>query len=192
MVSLSIHLVHSTKTLRDQAANTNLDNDTPAMQHPVHIRLAVRTALALQHLAHIRLTVWACNHIDTLPVNPTHCRKPGHRFTNLNRHQLPTTIVQLYLSMTRPMSPTHIERPAAPILDSTILATNTYHLAEDTTTMNFTYALVNITINCHLCCIISPLFPSLSLTLITRTLNLNYLQSMCLSAPQHIHKIYDL
>ena len=39
------------------------------MQHPVHVRHAVRTALALQHLAYIRLAVRACNYIDAPPVN---------------------------------------------------------------------------------------------------------------------------
>ena len=84
-VSLSVHLVRSTKTwlslshharstLHDQAVNTNFDHDAPAMQHLVHVRLAVRTALALQHLAHVLLAVRANNHIDTPSVNPTHCQ----------------------------------------------------------------------------------------------------------------------
>ena len=192
-VSWSVHLVHSTKTqlslshhdrstLHDQAANTNSDHDAPAMQHPVHVRLAVWTALALQHQAHVRFAVRASNHIDTPPVNPTNSQKSGHRFTNLNQHQLPATIIQLHLPTTRPTSATRnnrpaallrldrhqlpttivqlqtrstsatrIEHPTAPIYDSTIPAIDTNHLAEDTTTMNFTYALVNMTINSHLC-----------------------------------------
>ena len=67
-------LVHSTKiqlsfshhvclTLLDQATNTNFDRDAPAMRHPIHVQLVVRTALALQHLAHVCLIVWASNHI---------------------------------------------------------------------------------------------------------------------------------
>ena len=51
-VSPSVHLARSTKTqlslshhahstLRDQAANTDFDHGVPAMQHPVHVRLAV-------------------------------------------------------------------------------------------------------------------------------------------------------
>ena len=86
-VSLSVYLVRSIKTqlslspharsiLRDQAANTNFDHDAPAMQHPVHVRLAVRTALAWQHLAHVRLAVRVSNHIEP-PVNPTHCQNWG-------------------------------------------------------------------------------------------------------------------
>ena len=68
----------------------------------------------------------------------------------------------------RPASTTWTKRPAAPIYDLTnisylqrlsscfsstltIPATDTNHLAEDTTTTNFTYTLVNTTINCHLC-----------------------------------------
>ena len=35
------------------------------MQHPVYVRRAVRTALALQQLALVRLAVWASNQIDT-------------------------------------------------------------------------------------------------------------------------------
>ena len=35
------------------------------MQHLVHVRLTVRTALALQQLTYIRLAVWASNQIDT-------------------------------------------------------------------------------------------------------------------------------
>ena len=111
MVSLSVHLVRSTKTrlslshharstLHDQAANTNFDHDAPTMQHPVHVRLAVRTALALQHLAHIRLAVRASNHIDT------------HRFTQ--RTVKPGTSIY----QPRPTSATRNDRPAA-FYDST-------------------------------------------------------------------------
>ena len=145
MVSPSVHVVRSTKTrlslshhahstLRDQAANTNFDHDAPAMQHPVNVRLAVRTALALQHLGHVRLAVRASINIDP-PVNPTHCQNRDidlptssninypqrtSRCTNLrlDRHQLPATFVQMHQSTTRPTSATRNIRPAAPIYDS--------------------------------------------------------------------------
>ena len=161
MVSLSVHLVRSTKTrlslshhacstLGDQAANTNFDHNAPAMQHPVHVRLAVRTAQALQQLAHVRLAVRASNHIDT----PRLIQRTVKNWdidlptsTNISYPQWTSSCT----STTRPTSATRNNRPAAPIYDSTIPATDTNHLVEDTTTMNFTYALVNTTINCHLC-----------------------------------------
>ena len=123
MVSLSVHLVRSTKTrlglshharstLCDQAANTNFDHGAPAMQHPVHVRLAVRTALALQHLAHVRLAVRASNYIDTpqltqrtiktgtsihqpRPTSATRNNRPA-TLLRLDLPQLPATIVQLH------------------------------------------------------------------------------------------------
>ena len=57
--------------------------------------------------------------------------------------------------MTRPSPATLIEHPAARIYDSTIPAIDITHLAEDpnTTATDFTHALVNTTINGHLCCI---------------------------------------
>ena len=76
------------------------------------------------------------------------------------------------ISTTRPTPVTLIEHPAAHIYDSTIPAIDITHLAEDpnTTATDFTHALVNTTINGYLCCICSsPLFPSLSLAVITRT-----------------------
>ena len=51
-------------TLHDQAINTDFNHNAPAMQNPVHIRHAVRTALALQQLAHVRLAIWASNQIN--------------------------------------------------------------------------------------------------------------------------------
>ena len=63
----------------------------------------LRTAQALQQLAYVRLAVQASDQIDTPPVNPTNCRKPGHRFQHIDRPQLPTTIAQLHPT-TRPTS----------------------------------------------------------------------------------------
>ena len=81
------------------------------MQHLVHVRLIVRTALALQHLAHVRLAVRASNHIDIPLVNPTHCQ---------NRDiDLPTSTISYpqrsssCTSTTRPTSATRNDRPAA-------------------------------------------------------------------------------
>ena len=51
-------------TLHDQAANTDFGHDAPAMQHPVHVRRAVRTSLALQQQALVRLAVRASNYND--------------------------------------------------------------------------------------------------------------------------------
>ena len=98
------------------------------MQHPVYVRRAVRTALALQQLVLARLAVRASNLMDRPPVNPTYCqnwdidlptttdlsylqRSPSciHR---LDRPQLPATIVQLH-STTRLTSATRNDRPAA-------------------------------------------------------------------------------
>ena len=140
------------------------------MQHPVHVRLAVRSARALQDLAYVQLAIRASYHIDIdtsrliqrtvknrdidLPTS-TNVSHPhwtsSCTYLRLDQHQLPTTIVQLHLSTTRPTPATRIEHPAAPIYDLTIPASDTNYLAEDTTTVNFTYALVNTTINCHLC-----------------------------------------
>ena len=170
------------------------------MQHPVHVRCVVRTALALQYLAHVRLAVRASNHIDTPRLIPctaknrdidlpasTNVNYP-HRTSNctsttrptsatrnnrpavllqLDRHQLPATIVQLHASTIRPTSATRNDRPAAHIYystnirysqrlsscfssTSTIPATDTNQLIEDTTYHEL-YALVKTTINCHLC-----------------------------------------
>ena len=82
------------------------------MQHPVHVRLAVRTAQSLQHLAHVQLAVRASNDIDTPPVNPTHCQ---------NRDiDLPTATNTSYLQRsssctftTQPISATRNDCPAA-------------------------------------------------------------------------------
>ena len=92
MVTLTIHLVRSAKTrlslshhtrttLRDQAAN-NYCRPAPARQHPVHVRLTVRTtdhindmlqhcnidAAMLEHVVdvvHVRLAVRTSDYIDT-------------------------------------------------------------------------------------------------------------------------------
>ena len=84
------------------------------MQQPIHVRLTVRTALALQHLAHVRLAVRASNYIDAPPVNPTYCqnrdidlptstdlsypRRSSSCIQQLDRPQLPATIVQLHFN----------------------------------------------------------------------------------------------
>ena len=136
---MAVHLVRSTKTparptLRDQAANTDFDHDAPAMQHPVHVRRAVRTALALQQLALVRLAVQARS--TPPPVNPTYCQnrdidlptttdlsylqRSSGCIHPLDRHQLPATIVQLH-STTRLTSATCHDRPAA-FNDSTDLS----------------------------------------------------------------------
>ena len=224
-VSPSVHLVRSTKTrlslshharstLRDQAANTNFDHDAPVCSIHVHVRLTIRTALALQHLVHARLAVRASNHIDTSPpVNPTHCQNrdidlptstnisflqrtsscipttrptPATRNNRLpallllDQHQLPVTIIQLHLSTTRPTSATRDDRPATHTFDSTIPATDITHLAEDTntTTPNFSQALVNTTINCHLCYICYLAFVSFIVfgCHYSHALNLNHLR----------------
>ena len=136
------------------------------MQHPVHVRLAVRTALTLQHLAHVRLTVRAGNHI-TPPVNPTHSEKLGHRSTSLDQHQLPATIVQLHFydstdinytqqsssctSSTHPTSATSNDCLAASLrLDHTSYQ---HHPSSWRHKYNYheLYALINTIINCHLC-----------------------------------------
>ena len=90
------------------------------MQHPVHVRRAVRTSLALQQLALVRLAVRARNQTDTLPVNPTYCQ---------NRDiDLPASIDLSYLqrssscpSTTRMTPATCNDRPAA-FNDSTDLS----------------------------------------------------------------------
>ena len=90
------------------------------MQHPVHVRLAVR----------------ACNHIDTprliqrtvknrdvdLPTSTNISylqRSPSCTHLRLDQHQLPATIAQLHTSTTRPTSATCNDRPTAHIYDST-------------------------------------------------------------------------
>ena len=103
------------------------------MQHPVHVRLAVRTALALQHITHVRLAVRASNPRLTQrtvktgtsinqprPTPATRNDRPAafNDSTNLsfpqrssscilqlNWHQLPATIVHLHPT-TRPTSAT--------------------------------------------------------------------------------------
>ena len=137
----------------------SLDSTRPICQHRFRPRRSrnvacstrndslLRTALALHNLAHVGLAVRASHQIDTPPVNPTYCQKPGHRFTNHGRPQLPATIIQLHsttrpisayphqtsscISTTRPTPATLVERPAAHIYNSTIPAIDITHLAED-------------------------------------------------------------
>ena len=109
-VSRSVHLVRSTKTrlslshharstLRDQAANTNLDHDAPAMQHLVHVRLTVRVS----------------NHIDT----PRLFQYPSKTGTSIYLHFYDSTNISnpqrmsSCTSTTRPTSVTRNERLAA-------------------------------------------------------------------------------
>ena len=147
----------------------------------------------MQHPVHVRLVVQARNHIDTPPVNPTHCQTRTSIYQlikNISNQQRTSSCT----STTPPTSATHNNRPAAPIYDSTdisypsscfsststIPATDIIHLAEDanTTTTNFTHALVITTINCHLCYICHLAFVSFIvfwLSLLARS-NLNHLQ----------------
>ena len=99
---------------------------------PSTYNLLLQTALALQHLAHVWLAVWACNQIDTCLVNPnrdidlptttdlTYPQRSSSCILQLDRPQLPTTIVQLH-STTRLTSATRNNRPAA-FIDSTDLS----------------------------------------------------------------------
>ena len=86
----------------------------PAIRHPVHVQLAVRTALALQHLAHVQLTLQASNHIFTPPVNPIFFKNRDINLPTLANisylHRM-----SRYTSTTRPTSPTHIEHRATPL-----------------------------------------------------------------------------
>ena len=137
----------------DQTANTDFDHDAPTMQHPVHVRRAVRTALALQQLAHVRLAVRASNQIDTTPVNTTTSATRNDRpaaFNDSTDLSFPQRSSSCILRLDRPQLPATIVQLRK---YSTIPATDITHLAEDTdtTTVNFTHALVNMTINCHLC-----------------------------------------
>ena len=149
------------------------------MQHPVHVRLAVRTALVLQHLAHVRLAVRASNHIDP-PVNPTHCQKTRtsihqprptsatrndrpaaniYDSTNINYPQRSSSCTHLR----RPTSATRNDRPAAHIYDDQhqlpativqlLLFDSTIPATDTNQRHNYheLYALVKTTINCHLC-----------------------------------------
>ena len=95
-----------------------------------------------------RPTAHICDSIDlSSPQRSSSC------ILRLDRPQLPATIVQLH--STTQSTATRIKHPAAHIYDSTIPAIDITHLAEDpnTTATDFTHALVNTTINCHLCCI---------------------------------------
>ena len=96
----------------------------------------LQTALALQQLAYVRLAARASNQIDTHPVNPTYCQnrdivlpttadlsypqRSSSRIQQLDRPQLPATIVQLH-STTRPISASCNDHPAA-FYDSTVLS----------------------------------------------------------------------
>ena len=97
----------------------------------------LRTPLALQQLA--------SNPIDPPPVNPTYCQnrdidlpsttdlsypqRSSSCIQRLDRPQLPATTVQLH-STTQPTA-TRIKHPAVHIYDSTILAIDIVHQAED-------------------------------------------------------------
>ena len=93
----------------------------------------------------ITVLLWVS--IRSLFCNHTHFSPTTQNITPATRNDL-----QLH-STTRPTSATCNIRPATHIYDSTILATDITHLAEDTntTTTIFTYTFVIPTINCHLC-----------------------------------------
>ena len=133
------------------------------MQHPVHVRRAVRTTLALQQLARVRLAAWASNQIDTPRLTKRTVKTETliyqPRPTSAIRNDRPavftdstdTSYPQRSSSCTstsRPTSATRNDHPAASY-DSTIPVTNITHLAEDKYNCYGLY----MTINCHLCCI---------------------------------------
>ena len=107
-VSLSVHLVcssktrlslshHTRSTLRDQAANTNFDNDTLAMQHPVHVRLAVRASNHIDPPRLIQYTSKTGTSIyQTRPASATRIEHPAAPL-RLNQRQLPASSIQLHL-----------------------------------------------------------------------------------------------
>ena len=95
------------------------------MQHPVHVRRAVRTVLALQQLAPVRLAVWASNQIDS-PRLTQRTVKTGisiyqPRPTSATRNDRPTEFndstdsyphqTSSCISTTRPTPATRIEHP---------------------------------------------------------------------------------
>ena len=104
-------------------------------------------------------------HPTTRPTSATSNDRPAAFYDSTDSHPHQTSSC---ISTTRPTPATLIEHPAAHIYDSTIPAIDITHLAEDpnTTATDFTYTFVNLTINLT---ITSPLFPSLSLAVITRT-----------------------
>ena len=122
----------------------------------------IRHAPAMQHLVHIWLAVWTSNHIDPTPVNPMY-------FKNWDIH-LPTSTTSathidhlaasLWLQPTsathiehlavslqpRPTSATRIEHLAASLrLRSYQLPTSTIQLTTPTTIHEFTSSFVNST-----------------------------------------------
>ena len=102
-VTLSVQLVHSSKTQSPRS----LDSTRPSCQH----QLRPRHTPAMQHSVHVRLAVRASNHIDT-PVNPTHCQKLGHQSTNSTNISYPHRTSSC-TSTTQPTSATRIKCPAA-------------------------------------------------------------------------------
>ena len=160
----------STTTLQQCSIQSTYDSllrTALTLQQLAYVRLAVRASNQINTPRLTQLTIkTGISNYQSRPTSATHNDCPA-AFNNstdlsfpqrsssciqqLDQPQLPTTIIQLHPT-TRPISATSSDHLAAHIYDSTIPATDILHLAEDTNTTNtnFTHALVNTTINCHL------------------------------------------
>ena len=126
-------------------------NDLPAtFNNSTNLSFLQRSPSCILRLDRPQLPVTIIQlHPTTRPTTASRNNRPAAFYDSTDSYPNQTSSC---ISTTRPTPTTLIEHPAVHIYVSTIPAIDITHLAEDpnTTATDFTHALVNTTINCHL------------------------------------------